>query len=717
MSLSRLPLNNYKKADKQILNFNKNFLKPNKLVNDLIIKQIWLVYVETENALEIKDENILIAFLYQFLRNTQYNILLKENESKNPKEKEKEKKYLLWEEVARLFLNELDPKALGVLSYEQFSLVFRKDWTDFIKGVISQGSEHRTLLLRLREELKKKNVNPKKHKKKKKISKEEVRETNEIDKLWEEHLEEEEREMQIEREAMSSMALSTEKISNLRNEQIREVSEILDIKPYIAEALLDRVKWNQDKLMTEYFNNQEEFIKSVGIDPSTLTSKNSNTEKIDNISVGNDEEITCSICFDDFPLSQTTTMPECSHNFCNGCWTDMLEMQIKEGHTFDIPCMFKGCFELVPPEIVEKLVSEESRLKYSRFLSKTFVDHAQHIRWCPAPGCDNAITEAVTEGRIRVATCLCGKRICWECQKEAHPPITCKLLEKFEEEAKNDEKNLGFMIDNNLDANTLKWMQDNTKQCPFCSVVVQKHNGCYCMTCKQCSQSWCWLCAEAWYPSHSNHFRCTKFNAGGSQLTNKPRHKDKDTFRSRLELERLAHYCRLYQEQTKAIQTEALPELKAQDENKIKNLKSEVETLDTSFIQNGRLILKKCREILKYSYIYTYYTPSKSKIHQVSEYLQSNLETAIERLAQALDKPPIETFPPEIRKLTKLSAQAADSLLQHQVTNNERVDKLIRPKPIKEPKKKSDKSKEKKPDISNLEPPEPQPERDPGIVV
>lgn len=581
-----------------------------------------------------------------------------------------------------MWWNELDPMALGELNYEQFSSVFKRDWMEWIKGCIGQGEEHRILTLRLREELKKKNANPKKSKKKK-VTREEVIETNEIDKLWEEHIKEEERDLKIEIEAMSSTALSSENISNLRNEQIKEVSEILHIKSHVAEALLDKVKWNQDKLLTEYFNDPEEFLSSVGIDPNTLVSKTTGNIIVDSP----DTEFSCSICFDDCPLSETTIMQECGHRFCNGCWRDMLEMQIKEGRTFDILCMFKGCHELVPPHIVEKLVSEETRLKYMRFLSKTFVDHSQHIRWCPAPGCDNAITGAVTEGRIRVASCLCGKRICWECQREAHPPISCKLVEKFEEAAKNDEKNLGFMIDNNLDANTLKWMQENTKQCPFCSVVVQKHNGCYCMTCKQCSKSWCWLCAEPWYPTHQNHFKCTKYNAGGSQLTNKPRYKDKSTYRSRLELERLAHYCRLFQEQTKAIQVES--NLEEQDRNKVKSLKTEYESLDTSFIQNGRLELRKCRETLKYSYIFTYYIPSKSNVHQVCEHLQDNVEIAIERLAQALDKSPQETFPPEIRKLTKLATLASESLLQYILNNNERVDKIIKPKPVKEPKKKT----------------------------
>jgi len=258
------------------------------------------------------------------------------------------------------------------------------------------------------------------------------------------------------------------------------------------------------------------------------------------------------------------------------------------------------------------------------------------------------------------------------------------------------------MIENNLDANTLKWMQENTKQCPFCNVVVQKHNGCYCMTCKQCNQCWCWLCRDPWVPTHQNHFKCTKYNAGGSQLSNKPRHKDKDTFKNRIQLERLAHYCRLFQEQSKAIQLESNPELKEQDDKKVKALKAEFESLDVSFISEGRLQLKKCRETLKYSYVHTYFLKSRTTSHKVVEYLQENLEMSIEKLAQVLDKPIQETFPPEIRKLTKVATLALNGLLQQLLSDTEKVDRIIKPKPQKEKSRKlkattKDKKKENEP--------------------
>jgi len=106
--------------------------------------------------------------------------------------------------------------------------------------------------------------------------------------------------------------------------------------------------------------------------------------------------------------------------------------------------------------------------------------------------------------------------------------------------------------------------------------------------------------------------------------------------------------------------------------------------LDTSFISDGRLQLKKCRETLKYSYVHTYFLKSRTTSHKVIEYLQENLEISIEKLAQVLDKPIHETFPPEIRKLTKVAKLALNGLLQQLLSDTEKVDRIVKPKPQKE---------------------------------
>jgi len=85
------------------------------------------------------------------------------------------------------------------------------------------------------------------------------------------------------------------------------------------------------------------------------------------------------------------------------------------------------------------------------------------------------------------------------------------------------------------------------------------------------------------------------------------------------------------------------------------------------------------------------------------EYLQENLEISIERLAQVLDKPIQETFPPEIRKLTKVATLALNGLLQQLLSDTEKVDRIVKPKPQKEKSRKvkattiKDKKKENEP--------------------
>jgi len=169
------------------------------------------------------------------------------------------------------------------------------------------------------------------------------------------------------------------------------------------------------------------------------------------------------------------------------------------------------------------------RNKYSRYLTNSFVNHNKHIRWCPAPGCSYAIMEAVTECKSRVATCACGNRICWLCEREAHPPVACKMVQKWMKLTQRDMGALGFVVQNQMDRETLKWLHDNTKPCPFCTTPIQKNDGCFYMQCSNCHKSFCWLCSKPW-ETHSGHFSCSTFNVGEERLTDKPENLDEDSF-------------------------------------------------------------------------------------------------------------------------------------------------------------------------------------------
>jgi hypothetical protein len=492
----------------------------------------------------------------------------------------------------------------------------------------------------------------------------------ELDAIWEEHLKLEDIEEKVDQLGKVSRALTKSGVHSLRSNMISSVTEIMQIKPQFAQSLLNKANWDKNKLLAEYFNDPEEFLKKQNLDKNAIMA--AIQEHNSNIT---DEKISCSICFDDFELSQMTKLDSCGHLFCNDCWGENLEFQISTGHTLDIKCMHHGCDELVPAHVVQSLVRPELCTKYDTFLGKTFVDNSKDIKWCSAPGCDLALSEPVSEGKILVLTCACGNRVCWKCKKEAHPPVTCDHVSKFETEA-GDQDNLKFMIENRLDADTLKWMHENTKQCPFCNVSVQKNDGCFCMTCGNCHNQWCWLCRGDW-STHPDHFSCSTYGADRSQLEDKPAYQDESQYNQRLAAEKLAQFFRQYYDQSQSMELESSKDNKKRDLDKIKELTTELESLDVSFIREGRLTVKKCRESLKYSYIYSYY--NRENPDNILQFLQESLAMCIEKLAQSLQKPSITISAPEVRKTTKIASMALENLLSHfcaQDTNtNEKKEK------------------------------------------
>jgi len=133
--------------------------------------------------------------------------------------------------------------------------------------------------------------------------------------------------------------------------------------------------------------------------------------------------------------------------------------------------------------------------KYIRFVTRSFVEDNAFVTWCPAPRCGNAITTDMIQGQS--VKCTCGFRFCFSCHNEAHSPATCEQVKLWNKKCTDDSE-------------TGHWLGANTKDCPRCSISVEKNGGCNHMTCGQCKYEWCWLCAKAW-KGHSDYYTCAKF--------------------------------------------------------------------------------------------------------------------------------------------------------------------------------------------------------------
>ena len=70
--------------------------------------------------------------------------------------------------------------------------------------------------------------------------------------------------------------------------------------------------------------------------------------------------------------------------------------------------------------------------------------------------------------------CPCGACFCFRCAAPAHSPCPCAMWERWEAKGRGEAENV-------------KWLLANTKNCPKCFKPIIKEDGCNLVTCK-CGQ-------------------------------------------------------------------------------------------------------------------------------------------------------------------------------------------------------------------------------------
>lgn len=263
--------------------------------------------------------------------------------------------------------------------------------------------------------------------------------------------------------------LSPDQIIKEQEKEIKVVSDLLVIPASDASTLLRHFQWKKEKLLARYLENPDQVRKEAGLNLDST--KPTEGAPIVSSAVRLIGEEMCSICSEDVPGEECTALA-CLHRFCNQCWTTYLTMKITEGEAARIKCPHMKCNLIVDEETIKKLVDHEVYDKFIRFVTKSFVEDSDgRVKWCPAPGCGNAVTSEMIKGMT--VKCSCGHRFCFSCHREAHAPATCDQVKLWEKKCRDDSE-------------TLHWRYANTKDCPRCETPVEKNGGCNHMTCRQC---------------------------------------------------------------------------------------------------------------------------------------------------------------------------------------------------------------------------------------
>ncbi|XP_045900363.1 ankyrin repeat and IBR domain-containing protein 1-like isoform X1 [Micropterus dolomieu] len=478
--------------------------------------------------------------------------------------------------------------------------------------------------------------------------------------------------------------LRLQDLRRLKDMLIVETADMLQAPLFTAEALLRAHDWDREKLLEAWMTNAEECCQRSGVQmhnpppsgynawdtlpsPRTPRTTRSSITSPDQISLmpADEESSLCGICMSSISVFEEPVDMSCGHEFCRACWEGFLNLKIQEGEAHNIFCPAFDCYQLVPVEVIESVVSREMDRRYLQFDIKAFVENNPAIRWCPVAGCERAVrlntqgpgtstSDALSFPLLRSPAVDCGKGhlFCWECQGEAHEPCDCETWKSWlQKVTEMRPEELAGVSEAYEDAANCLWLLSNSKPCANCKSPIQKNEGCNHMQCAKCKYDFCWICLEEWKKHSSStggYYRCTRYEViqqveeQSKEMTEEAEKKHK----SFQELDRFMHYYTRFKNHEHSYQLE---------QRLLKTAKEKMEQLsralsgreggppDTTFIEDAVLELLKTRRILKCSYPYGFFLEPKSTKKEIYELMQTDLEMVTEDLAQKVNRPYLRT--------------------------------------------------------------------------
>ncbi|KTG45692.1 hypothetical protein cypCar_00000673 [Cyprinus carpio] len=179
--------------------------------------------------------------------------------------------------------------------------------------------------------------------------------------------------------------LNLQDLRRLKDMLIVETADMLQAPLFTAEALLRAHDWDREKLLEDWMSNAEDCCQRSGVQmptpppsgynawdtlpsPRTPRTTRSSVSSPDEISLSPTDGLAlCGICMCSISVFEDPVDMSCGHEFCRACWEGFLNLKIQEGEAHNIFCPAYDCFQLVPVEVIESVVSREMDKRYLQF--------------------------------------------------------------------------------------------------------------------------------------------------------------------------------------------------------------------------------------------------------------------------------------------------------------------------------------------------------------
>lgn len=407
--------------------------------------------------------------------------------------------------------------------------------------------------------------------------------------------------------------------------ETEQVAMILGCKLEVAAVLLRSFKWNKDRLIEQYMDDEKK------------TCKDANVVLSDSPKLLSLPGFSCDICYSEENDLYSLAL-SCQHRFCINCYEKYLVIKIaEEGESRFLSCPGYKCNLSVNEAVVSQIVPEKILEKYKTLLLKSYVDDQSNLKWCPSPNCDNAIECKVTTAQldriIPTVTCAEGHKFCFGCLLQDHQPSLCSTAKLWLKKCADDSE-------------TANWISVNTKECSKCNSTIEKNGGCNHMTCKKCKYEFCWICQGIWSTHGTAYYTCNRFDASDAVTARDAQAK------SRTSLERYLHYYNRYANHDQSAKLDK--DLYIKTEMKMDTMmkeSTEFSWIQVQFLKSAVDVLLKSRQTLMWTYCLAYYLARTDNATALFEDNQRDLEMAVEGLSELLEMPITADNTAEIRTL------------------------------------------------------------------
>lgn len=201
-------------------------------------------------------------------------------------------------------------------------------------------------------------------------------------------------------------------------------------------------------------------------------------------------EVFCKLCLSQQPSAATRELQSCNCIFCVACLQQYVQLAIVDGGGAPITCPDMSCQKtgvLLDSEIAALAPPNQSEL-YQRLKFERGVKLDPSKAWCPVLECQAVCSVQVSsEGRPTAVPCpTCHTIFCSGCRGLWRDDHTCPEQQPMMSPST---------------ANKSRGRSDNLsdspiKQCPMCSIYIERNQGCAQMLCKSCRHTFCWYCLQ-----------------------------------------------------------------------------------------------------------------------------------------------------------------------------------------------------------------------------